>query len=1137
MKSKKQAQRFIKILSGCTALLGSHAAMAQSGTWTADASGNWSDTSNWSGGTVADGSGNTADFSTIDITADRTVTLDTPRTLGNLLFGDTSTSSAAGWLVDGGNTLTLGGTPFITVNALGTGKGVTISDPLAGTVGFTKSGPGSLTLNPSSSSSITGTITVREGTLLLDYTNMATPTNMLPSTGTTITLSPTTTNSKLVIKGNGTTNTSQTLAALNAGTGTSMLLVDPNNAGSVTTTLTLTTMGMGGTRGFNSPRTLIVGVLNPADESKVTINCSSSTVIDNGGVVPGNLLYTNDGGVTVNWATHSPTNGPITRTVTPSNTITDNFTAAATLGATSNQILVKTTTSGQSLDLNGFEIVTGYGILFTGAHDYEIKNGRFNQSTAGTGNQNTRWMANHHYGTGVLTISARLLGGNVATATGGFTKTGPGTTVLSAANTYNNTTFVDGGVLSISSIANGGLQSPPTWTTTSGSNTATVNSATGLQIGMSVNASNIIPYGTTITGISGTTITLSANATSSQSNQASAVGFASGIGVSKNNASNLVLAGGTLKYTGGVASTDRLFEIQANSGLDASGTGALTWSNTGTYTVTNTAGPRTLTLTGTNADDNTLSGLISDQNASTGKTSLTKSGLGKWVLDKANTYTGPTNVTGGTLKLSAIGSIISSASVELSAGATFDTSLTSPFAIPAAQPYTFHLDGTGVGSSGQIAAADLDISNANVTFVVDSALNDAAYVLASYSSLTGASFLSATPPVGYTIDYAYAGGTQIALVSAGGSPEIAVDDAGPSDIPDGGSKGFGNVLVGSNTTQTFTIKNTGTADLTGLTYILSGSTDFSVTVSPTAPVSGPSGTTTFTVQFAPTSTGLKNAHIAIANNDSDENPFDIDLSGTGTAPEIDVEDAGPANIPDGGSKSFGTVLIGGNTTQTFTIKNTGTADLTGLTYILTGSTDFSVTASPTAPVSGPSGTTTFTVQFAPTSTGLINAHIAIANNDSDENPFDIDLSGTGTTAFITWATVTHGLSGGNAAFDFDYDKDGIANGMEWILGGNPTVNDNSSILPAVTGSAAGGLTLVFNRAAASIPETTLTCEWNTDLNSTWNSIPIGVADVGPSGINPTVDIDEPSVGKVTVNIPAGNAVGGRIFARLRATNP
>ena len=38
------------------------------------------------------------------------------------------------------------------------------------------------------------------------------------------------------------------------------------------------------------------------------------------------------------------------------------------------------------------------------------------------------------------------------------------------------------------------------------------------------------------------------------------------------------------------------------------------------------------------------------------------------------------------------------------------------------------------------------------------------------------------------------------------------------------------------------------------------------------------------------------------------------------------------------------------------------------------------------------------------------------------------------------------MAGGNAAFDFDYDKDGIANGMEWILGGNPTVNGLDMLL-------------------------------------------------------------------------------------------
>ena len=36
-------------------------------------SGGWSDTNNWNSGAVGGGAGFTADFSTIDITADRTV--------------------------------------------------------------------------------------------------------------------------------------------------------------------------------------------------------------------------------------------------------------------------------------------------------------------------------------------------------------------------------------------------------------------------------------------------------------------------------------------------------------------------------------------------------------------------------------------------------------------------------------------------------------------------------------------------------------------------------------------------------------------------------------------------------------------------------------------------------------------------------------------------------------------------------------------------------------------------------------------------------------------------------------------------------------------------------------------------------
>jgi hypothetical protein len=143
-----------------------------------------------------------------------------------------------------------------------------------------------------------------------------------------------------------------------------------------------------------------------------------------------------------------------------------------------------------------------------------------------------------------------------------------------------------------------------------------------------------------------------------------------------------------------------------------------------------------------------------------------------------------------------------------------------------------------------------------------------------------------------------------------------------------------------------------------------------------------------------------------------------------------------------------------------------------------------------------------------------------------------------TTAYDTWATTEpNNLSGGDAAFDFDYDNDGIDNGLEWILGGDPKQNDTPSVLPTVTGDAGSGLTLVFSRSPDSITETTLVVEWGGNLAPFANTLAIGTDDVGPSGDAPTVDIDAPAAGQVTVTIPAANAVGGKLFARLMATMP
>jgi autotransporter-associated beta strand protein len=133
------------------------------GVWNMNASGSWSDTNNWSGGAVGNGAGFTADFSTIDITGNPIVTLDASRSIGTLKFGDLSGSQSWTLTSEVGCVLTLdtgtGGSPSVVVNQ----NIATISAPLAGLNGFTKSGVGTLTL--SGTNTYSGTTIISAGTL------------------------------------------------------------------------------------------------------------------------------------------------------------------------------------------------------------------------------------------------------------------------------------------------------------------------------------------------------------------------------------------------------------------------------------------------------------------------------------------------------------------------------------------------------------------------------------------------------------------------------------------------------------------------------------------------------------------------------------------------------------------------------------------------------------------------------------------------------------------------------------------------------------------------------------------------------------------------------------------------------------
>ncbi|WP_417867570.1 LamG-like jellyroll fold domain-containing protein [Xanthomarina gelatinilytica] len=101
----------------------------------------------------------------------------------------------------------------------------------------------------------------------------------------------------------------------------------------------------------------------------------------------------------------------------------------------------------------------------------------------------------------------------------------------------------------------------------------------------------------------------------------------------------------------------------------------------------------------------------------------------------------------------------------------------------------------------------------------------------------------------------------------------------------GDNTDFGSTGTGSPINHTFNIQNTGTLPLTigAITFSGANPGDFSVTTSPAATIAA-SGNSNFVVAFNPSANGTRTAIISIANNDSNENPYNFTIQGTGVAP-------------------------------------------------------------------------------------------------------------------------------------------------------------------------------------------------------------------------------------------------------------
>lgn len=115
-------------------------------------------------------------------------------------------------------------------------------------------------------------------------------------------------------------------------------------------------------------------------------------------------------------------------------------------------------------------------------------------------------------------------------------------------------------------------------------------------------------------------------------------------------------------------------------------------------------------------------------------------------------------------------------------------------------------------------------------------------------------------------------------------PEIDVFQPSTSPLVDGRTrKSFGTVkLKRSSIAKSFTIRNTGGADLLNLSVAKAGPhlKDFVVT-QPLKKSLAPGASTTFSVVFKPSVKGTRNAILRIRSNDANENPFDISVTGLG----------------------------------------------------------------------------------------------------------------------------------------------------------------------------------------------------------------------------------------------------------------
>ncbi|MBK7956877.1 MAG: choice-of-anchor D domain-containing protein [Bacteroidetes bacterium] len=290
------------------------------------------------------------------------------------------------------------------------------------------------------------------------------------------------------------------------------------------------------------------------------------------------------------------------------------------------------------------------------------------------------------------------------------------------------------------------------------------------------------------------------------------------------------------------------------------------------------------------------------------------------------------------------------------------------------------------------------------------------------------------------------------------TPEINIKQ-GLTNINAGGSYNYSNTPINFDNDIVFTIENTGTDALSGIlgTIIGANASDF-VIINPPAISINASATTTITVRFRPTVAGARTATLNLSSNDADENPYLITLNGTGInlpAPNIDLSQAA-VQITNNASYAFGAVATGGNIPVTFTITNSGDDTLRNILAKLSGTnvSEFKFTSQPAFKLD-PGATTDFIITFSPLSASSRSAILKISSNDLDENPFTVNLTGSGNGPEID-VTSNNIPNPNNSTQPFPLTKTWASSPITFVI-----ANKGNAILNNITVAILGKIPLTF----------------------------------------------------------------------------